>query len=266
MASVADPKGMGGYTSGAEAIARLAKSEGKAMEGINEEIRHDAEIIAVRNAVGPSEFADKILNGPLIKCPEKAMKYMSEWRVEATQEAVEMRLAELINCSGEYFYTMINAYGTWHDVARGVAGAAANHYPKIVKFDFLQIHQVTSWYATYVLCQQPWISIQSKARLVEYQGRAELLFYLLSGVAGINTEAYEQYDLKILTGDDEKDWEDVLRRSTKIEDDGHSSKLIRTLALGRKVCKPYERKTGDSFKLHEGDWIKIANLGKYQTI
>lgn len=89
---------------------------------------------------------------------------------------------------------------------------------------------------------------------------------MLSGVAGVNTEAYEKYELRNRKGDDDKDWEDVLRRSTKIEDDGHSSKFIRSLALGRKVCKPFEGETGDRFKLQGDDWLKIANLGNYRSI
>ena len=75
-------------------------------------------------------------------------------------------------------------------LARAAAGAA-DHPPKVLKFDFLQIHTLTTWYATYVLCQQPWISIKDKARLLEYQGRSEMMFYVAIGCSGIRTEAYE---------------------------------------------------------------------------
>lgn len=101
---------------------------------------------------------------------------------------------------------------------------------------------------------------------MEYQGRAELGFYLISGVAGaggrgLDSDAYKQYEIRYRAGSEEQNWEDVLRRSTLIEDDGHSSKLIRSLALGRKVSEPYERES-EGFHLSGDDWLRIANMGK----
>jgi hypothetical protein len=93
---------------------------------------------------------------------------------------------------------------------------------------------------------------------VEYQGRAEIQSYLLSGVARTTSDAFKSYDIKNKLGDEKKHWEDVLIRSTLIEDDGHSSKLIRTLALGRMVSKPYEERA--EFKIGGEDWLRIANM------
>jgi len=55
-------------------------------------------------------------------------------------------------------------------------------------------------------------------------------------------------------------WEDTLRQSTLIEDDGHAAKLIRSLALGERVSKPYEGKGNGGFEIGGEDWLRIANM------
>lgn len=67
-----------------------------------------------------------------------------------------------------------------------------------------------------------------------------MMFYIATGCARIRTEAYETYHISNRTGNVEKDWQVVLKESTHIEDDGHASKLARSLALSRQVSMPYE--------------------------
>jgi hypothetical protein len=89
-----------------------------------------------------------------------------------------------------------------------------------------------------------------------------MMFYIATGCARIRTEAYETCQIRNQTGDVEKDWEAVLRRSTLIEDDGHASKLVRSLALGRQVSQSYEETTENGkFELKGEEWLKIANMG-----
>jgi hypothetical protein len=84
----------------AEKTANASAADGLTMNNIIENIGQDEEIICIRDNVGPAEIPDKLSNGPLAKCREKVIKYFSMWKVEASEESVKQKMAELINCSG----------------------------------------------------------------------------------------------------------------------------------------------------------------------
>jgi hypothetical protein len=78
---------------------------------------------------------------------------------------------------------------------RTAAGAASQH-PKVLKFDFIHIHAITSRDTTNIFCWQPWLSIEDKACMVEYQGRIDTMFYVAKGCAEIRPEAYGTYQIR----------------------------------------------------------------------
>ena len=47
-------------------------------------------------------------------------------------------------------------------------------------------------------------------------------------------------------------------RVCQLSDDGHASKLIRALAHGQQICKPYEHK--DEFRIKYDDWLKMGHM------
>lgn len=97
-------KRLGSYLLDAERAARGSPSKGRLMEEITKALREDAEIIAVRDAVGPAE-REKMSSGPAFDCKvkDKVTEYLSHWKVEASQEVVSRKLAELVSHSGALF-------------------------------------------------------------------------------------------------------------------------------------------------------------------
>ena len=55
-------------------------------------------------------------------------------------------------------------------------------------------------------------------------------------------------------------WEGVIRRVIKHKDDGHAAKLIRAIAHGEALSRPYE---GDErFRIRGDMWLKLGNMGE----
>jgi hypothetical protein len=76
---------------------------------------------------------------------------------------------------------------------------------KVVKFDFIHIHTITSRDTTNIIYQQPWLSIEDKAYMVKYQGRVDMMLYVATGCEEIRPEAYETYQIMNRSCDAEKD-------------------------------------------------------------
>ncbi|EEP79062.1 predicted protein [Uncinocarpus reesii 1704] len=175
--------------------------------------------------------SNKIFDGVLKRAPEEMMKVASQFTVGPDQ--IDQRLAELINAVAYY------------------TGAAQNP-PKRVKFDFFYIHCVNSSIFLPVFVSQPWISQHNKQRLLEWKGRMDLLVYVSRHCAEPRFDEITNYKPV-------KTWEETFAAAfANREEDGHAVKLLRTLAYGEKVCKPYENKNGFPVK---GDmWLKLANM------
>jgi hypothetical protein len=140
-----------------------------------------------------------------------------------------------------------------------VAGASQRP-PKIVKLDFLLIHGLTTCHYLLVLLDQPWISEKTKARLVEYAGRIELVDFTICGSPKLSlTEIQDYVPRKPVPGEDE--WPSLIRRALEIQDDGHTVKVIRALIHGQQVCKEYESK--DNFVVKGDMWQRIGHMCKY---
>ena len=53
-------------------------------------------------------------------------------------------------------------------------------------------------------------------------------------------------------------WPQIFERATLYDDDGHLSKLVRSIAMGEKVCKPYEGRKG--FLVKKDMWEKMGHM------
>ena len=56
------------------------------------------------------------------------------------------------------------------------------------------------------------------------------------------------------------DWETLFDRVKRHPDDGHAAKLVRALAHGQEVCKPYE--DSPRFRIKGDMWLKLGNMGE----
>jgi hypothetical protein len=93
--------------------------------------------------------------------------------------------------------------------------------------------------------------------VLEWKGRADLAFYVSRRVPKLLLEEVTTYKAP-------NDWKTIFHvSSVHPRDDGHLSKLLRALANGEKVCRPFEARAEELGLLVTGDmWLKIANMGK----
>jgi len=53
-------------------------------------------------------------------------------------------------------------------------------------------------------------------------------------------------------------WDEIEDRVCRLEEDGHASKLVRALAHGQQVCKPYEDR--EEFRIKHDDWLQMGHM------
>ncbi|RSL53076.1 hypothetical protein CEP54_010578 [Fusarium duplospermum] len=159
-------------------------------------------------------------------------------RVRVGEEEVEERTAEMV-----------------HTAAYMAAGAAF-HPPHTPKFDFFLMHHVTSTPFFLSLNAKPWISASTKAQLLEYKIRMDLLTYAARGCPTLHGDLLREYtprDGKLVDK-----MEDLLPRIHKIVDDGHTVKLARALILAKRTTEPFEDK--EWVKIKGDDWLRAMHL------
>lgn len=119
------------------------------------------------------------------------------------------------------------------------------------------MHCVTSSIFLSKIVTLPYLDTRTKLRLLEWKGRADLVFYVSRGVPDLLLEEVTTYEAP-------NDWKTIFYESSvHPRDDGHLSKLVRAVANGEKVCRPFEARAEELGLLITGDmWLKIANMGK----
>jgi hypothetical protein len=122
------------------------------------------------------------------------------------------------------------------------------------------MHCVNSSIFFSAFLKQPWLSEEVKIRLLEWKGRADLAQYVARGCPKLRTEEISSYLPKYNARDGGDGWESIIHRLWQMNDDGHVAKLIRAVAHGEEVSKPYEGSPG--FKVSGEMWQKIGNMSK----
>ncbi|KAK4697001.1 hypothetical protein P7C71_g1018, partial [Lecanoromycetidae sp. Uapishka_2] len=138
---------IGPFLLGAEKAA-ASTGQGKNMVDLLDEIRADKKL----STAAHWDDGNKIRDGIMVRAPDEAIKYASQWKVGAN-ELVE-KTAEMTN-----------------------AASGAQNPPKQIKFDFYYMHCVNCSIFYDAFLQQPWISDQNKARLLEWKGRLDLCIF-----------------------------------------------------------------------------------------
>lgn len=103
----------------------------------------------------------------------------------------------------------------------------------------------------------PWLEVRSKLRLLEWKGRLNLLLYVSRNTPELYLSDVTEYQAS-------RTWEDIFAyANAHPRDDGHIGKLVRAVANGERVCRPYEAKANDLGLTITGDmWLKIGNMGE----
>jgi Questin oxidase-like len=166
----------------------------------------------------------------------------AQFRVKPNE--VERRCAEMLSCV---------AY---------ISGAP-QRAGKVPKIDFFHMHAVTSSIFLSVLIRQPWISVETKTRLVEWKGRIDIAWYGASGCGALDPDAVRNYKG---TPSGNMGWNDLYRGINIMHDDGHVAKFVRALKNGEEASKPFEQGPGsEAFPIKGDDWLKLARMAYDST-
>ena len=109
--------------------------------------------------------------------------------------------------------------------------------------------------------KQPWLSAEDKARLLEWKGRVDLAMYASRRAPKPYTDDIERYTVTRITPTERSSrWQEIFARVSKDPEDGHASKILRTLAVGEKMCRNFEGR--NQLAMSEYMWLAIASMGK----
>lgn len=175
---------------------------------------------------------NKIRDGILARAGDRMIDIAAQVRVKAEQ--LEEKSAEMTNAAA--YYT-----------------GGAQRADKVPKFDFYYIHCMNCTVFFPAFLKQEWLSTANKVRLLEWKIRLDLAMYASRKSPDIRLEDIRDYKPKKPSG-----WDGVEDRACRFDDDGHTSKLVRAIANGADVSKPYDKK--DSFRLKQDDWLQLAHM------
>ncbi|KAL8747704.1 MAG: hypothetical protein Q9190_000445 [Brigantiaea leucoxantha] len=197
----------------------------------------------IHHAARWEDRANKVRDGVIGRAGKEIAALAAQYRVRP--EEVERKSAESVN---------ISAY---------MAGAAQRQ-GKACKIDFFHMHAVTSSIFLTVLVRQPWISIETKARLVEWKGRLDLVWYAASGAAKLDIVDVDGYEGGVSAS---MDWNTLYNAINTARDDGHVAKFVRALRSGEEVSRPFEYgAAGEAFPVKGDMWLKLARMAYDSTI
>ena len=190
----------------------------------------------IRTAPRWEDFGNKMRDGVVGRANLEMAYIASQFIVKP--EDLERRTAEMIS---------VCAY---------MAGASQRPARKR-KIDFFYMHTLTSSIFFSVLIKQDWIKIEDRVRLVEWKGRLDLAWYVVSGSAELYEDAVTGYHNDFSA---EMGWKELYAAVNKEHDDGHVAKMIRALKNGQEASRPFEEKHPDVFVVKGDMWLKIARM------
>ncbi|KZM27933.1 uncharacterized protein EKO05_0010063 [Ascochyta rabiei] len=218
---------------GVEQAAEKNRSKGdrKTIVQLLEEVKKDDEL----SNAAHWEDGNKIRDGVMKRSPEKMVGIASQYTIREDDD-LEEKTAEMINAA--VYFT-----------------AAAQRPPHQVKFDFYYMHCVTSsvFFSNFLSSTNNFLTPATKRRLLEWKVWNDIVMYTSRHSPALHLSEITDYTPK-----QNSNWDEIILRVNKLEDDGHASKLIRALANGQKSCQPYEDKPG--FVINEDMWRKIGHM------
>ncbi|GAB1314934.1 hypothetical protein MFIFM68171_05144 [Madurella fahalii] len=227
-----------GYLLGAEEAASKAGAGARMPRIVDllQEVRQNEKLAgSVR-----MQDENKIRDGVLVRAKEEMIRLAARVRVAPVE--VEERTAEMF------------------DACVYMASAAALIQPeKHPKFDFFLMHHVNASPIFVTLNAQDWIPPQTKARLLEWKIRMDLLQYAARGVPELLAEKLAAYQPR--KPGSESSLAEIIARLHEYADDGHAIKLGRATVVCHNICKGYEAEGKNWLKVKGDDmWTKVCHL------
>ncbi|KAK5681995.1 hypothetical protein LTR17_027447 [Elasticomyces elasticus] len=211
-----------------EAAKERSNEPSKSIVQILDEVYADAEL---REAPRWSD-GNKLRDGIIGRAGAKMASLASQFYVKTDE--LERKTAEMANAA---------AYFT----------AGAQREGHIRKYDFYYMHCVNCSIFFSTFLKLDWITDANKVRLLNWKVFNDLAMYASRKSPEIRMDLVRQYKPK-----EPSDWDGIFDRVTGLEDDGHASKLVRALAHGQQICRPYE--DSDEFRVKHDDWLLMGHM------
>lgn len=130
---------------------------------------------------------------------------------------------------------------------------------KEVKVDFFLLHCVTVSIFITTFLAQDWITLENKARLLEWKVRFDMLMYATVGAPALDIDEIKNYVPKVAQDGAGNPWLPIIDRGVRLEDDGHTIKVVRALVSGEKLCAGLE---GMDLPVVDDMWCKVAAMSE----
>lgn len=194
------------------------------------------EIRADKKLSSAAHWSDgnKIRDGILKRAPQEMIQFASQYRLTSPDQLPE-KTAEMINAA---------AYFT----------GTSQRPPKQIKFDFYYMHCVTNSIFFSTFLSTPSLSPHTRTRLLEWKVRNDMAMYASRHSPALLHGEITKY------GGSRGSWDEVVARTNRVEDDGHTSKFVRALRHGEVVCREWEERGSEGFLLRGEDWRVLANM------
>lgn len=109
--------------------------------------------------------------------------------------------------------------------------------------------------------KQPWISTANKVRLLEWKARNDLVMYASRRSPPPLLDDIVNYrPLEASTA--QNSWSGVIDRVINHPDDGHACKLVRAIAHGEQVSRPFNG--SEKFRIQGKMWLQLGNMGEFE--
>jgi len=223
------------------------KGGGKTIVQLLEEVKNDEEL----SNAAHWEDGNKIRDGVMKRALEKLVRVASQYTIREDDDLKE-KTAEMINAAGK----SANSAVTHSTKAFPVYfTASAQRPPHQVKLDFYYMHCVTSsiFFSNFLSSANDFLTPATKRRLLEWKVWNDIVMYASRRSPDLLLSEITDYKPT-----QDSDWDKIILRVNRLEDDGHASKVVRALANGQKACEPYENKPG--FVIKGDAWRKIGHM------
>ncbi|KJZ80508.1 hypothetical protein HIM_00358 [Hirsutella minnesotensis 3608] len=172
------------------------------------------------------EDSNRVFDGMLARAEDEAMDVLTQIRVRPDE--IDEKTAEMV-----------------HTAAYMISSAALNP-PYVPRFDFFLIHHLTSVPFFLAINKLDWVTAATKARLLEWKLRMDLVQYLSCGAPNLSVDAIR----KLAPSDvDAKQAADLVSRFYDVIDDGHTIKVVKGLLLAQEESRRFAGRP----------WIRIAD-------
>ncbi|KAL1841354.1 hypothetical protein VTJ49DRAFT_7134 [Mycothermus thermophilus] len=239
---------IGEYLLAAEELARKQQQQ----QQQTQESERGESILSLLNSVRTNKKlahaarnsdSSKIRDGVMARAKDEMLSVAA--RVHVRPEEVEEKTAEMFDAA-----VFVAAAAALERVGR-----PGNKKP--AKIDFFLI----PFFVT--INAQPWIPPETKARLLEWKIRMDLLQYAARGAPELSVEKLKSYQPQKPDAGGSGALTEIITRLHTTPDDGHSIKLGRALGVCRAICQPYEEEQPPKPWLAiKGDemWKKVCHL------